>query len=202
MKFNTGHSEIIFHEFFKIEKTRVAWEQFDGTMGTEQNRYVIRRGDSVGIIPVCESNNRIILIKQFRYPAAGKYRDGYLWEIPAGMADGREDPSETAKRELLEEIGVETDEVVPLISFFLSPGALDEFFHLFYTVVPDNHELVSTGGNKQEHENLKIAMFERKEILNMMGRNDIVDAKTIASLLYFFSREESLGNETVRPNRT
>lgn len=102
------------------------------------------------------------------------------------MADGQEDPSETAKQELMEEIGVETDEVVPLISFFLSPGALDELFHLFYTDVPDHLEVGSIGGNKQEPENLKIAMFEKKELLNMMGRNDIVDGKSIASLPYFF----------------
>ncbi|HEB32309.1 MAG TPA: NUDIX hydrolase [Spirochaetes bacterium] len=191
MKHTVNNSEIVFNEFFKIEKAGVCWEQFDGTMGAEQNRYVIRRGDSVGIVPVCE-NNKIILIKQFRYPAALKYRDGYLWEIPAGMVDGSEGPVEAAVRELKEEIGIEISEVQPLISFFLSPGALDEKFHLFFARVGAHLETGSVGGNKQEYENLKIVQFDKTELFEMIEKNDIVDAKTVAALLYYFSKEKQI----------
>ena len=191
MKHTVKKSEVVFNEFFKIEKAGVCWELFDGTMGTEQNRYVIRRGDSVGIVPVCE-NKKIILVKQFRYPAAQKYGDGYLWEIPAGMVDGSEDPAETAVRELKEEIGIKISEALPLISFFLSPGALDEKFHLFFARVPAHLEIGSVGGNEQEHENLKIAQFDKTELFGMIEKNDIVDAKTVASLLYYFSKEKEI----------
>jgi ADP-ribose pyrophosphatase len=186
MKHKVTSSEIVFNEFFKIEKARIIWEQFNGVMGVEQNRYVIRRGDSVGILPVCE-DGKIILVKQFRYPAAQKYRDGYLWEIPAGMVDGSEDPSETAVRELKEEVGIDAPEMNALISFFLSPGALDEKFHLFHTCVPTCPEIGSVGGNKHEYEDLKIASFDKTELLEMIKKNDIADAKTVASLLYYFS---------------
>ncbi len=191
MKHTVNKSEVVFNEFFKIEKAGVCWEQFDGTMGAEQNRYVIRRSDSVGILPVCE-NNKIILIKQFRYPAAQKHTDGYLWEIPAGMVDVSEDTARSAVRELKEEVGIEINEVLPLISFFLSPGALDEKFHLFFARVPAHLEISSVGGNKQEYENLKIAQFDRTELFGMIEKNEIVDAKTVASLLYFFSKEKQI----------
>ena len=186
MKHKVNRSKIVFNEFFKIEKAYLVWEQFDGVMGVEQDRYVIRRGDSVGIVSVCE-DGKIILVKQFRYAAAEKYRDGYLWEIPAGMVDGSEDPAETAVRELKEEVGIDASEMRPLISFFLSPGALDEKFHLFFTRVPGHLEIGSVGGNKHEHENLKIARFDKAELLEMIEKNDIADAKTVASLLYYFN---------------
>jgi nudix-type nucleoside diphosphatase (YffH/AdpP family) len=186
MKYTVQSSQIIFHEFFKIERTHVMWEQFDGSMGKEVTRYAIRRGDSVGIIPVCESTGNILLIKQFRYPAAGSSCDGFLWEIPAGMIGKNEDPLTTAKRELLEEIGVETDNLMPLISFFLSPGALDERFHLFYATIPDCSQIDEIGGNKHEHENLKIKAFERSKLCEMIKSNEIADAKTIASILFYF----------------
>lgn len=188
MRYCVESSEIIFREFFKIERARLMWEQFDGTMGEMRTRYVIRRGDSVGVIPVCEDTDKIILVKQFRYPASRKGSDGYLWEIPAGMVDREEDPSKTAERELFEEIGVNIDRATHLISFFLSPGVLDEKFHLFYACIGDSSHVKTVGGNKHEHENLLIRMFSRKKIFEMIEENEIIDGKTIASLLFYFSK--------------
>ena len=88
MKSEILSSEIIFHEFLKVEKTSVRWEKFEGGMGTAGTRYVVRRGDSVGVVPVCSGNGQIILVNQFRFPAIRGDSDGYLWEIPAGMVDG------------------------------------------------------------------------------------------------------------------
>ena len=109
MKCEILSSEIIFHEFLKVEKTSVRWEKFEGGMGSAGTRYVVRRGDSVGVVPVCSENGRIILVNQFRFPAVRSESDGYLWEIPAGMVDGDEDTVQTATRELFEEIGLQTD---------------------------------------------------------------------------------------------
>ncbi len=188
MRYCVQSAKIIFQEFFKIEKARLMWEQFDGTMGEKRTRYVIRRGDSVAVIPVCEDIDKLILVKQFRYPALRKGSDGYLWEIPAGMIDREEDPSKTAERELFEEIGVKIDRATYLISFFLSPGALDEKLHLFHASIFDSSKVKTVGGNKLEHENLLIRMFSRKKIFEMIEKNEIVDGKTIASLLFYFSK--------------
>lgn len=187
MEYSASSVEIIFNEFFRVERARVRWEQFEGRMGEEHTRYVIRRGESVGIVPVCEKTERVVLVNQFRYPAAGKAFDGYLWEIPAGMVDEGESPEKTARRELLEEIGVCGKVLNPLISFFLSPGALDEKFHLFWTKVPDCMHLSPIGGNRRESENLQVRLFNRETLIGMIKQNLIQDAKTIASLLFYYS---------------
>jgi ADP-ribose pyrophosphatase len=181
-------SAIVFTEFFKVEKAHLSWEKHDGTMGEEVERYVIRRGDSVGILPVCEDTGKIVLVKQFRYPACQKGSDGYLWEIPAGMVSKDEDPETTARRELSEEIGIEVQKLTHLISFFLSPGVLDEQFTLFYASLSSCSEIGSIGGNPYEHEDLLIKMFDKEKLLQMIERGEIVDAKTIASILYYLSR--------------
>ena len=55
-----------------------------------------------------------------------------LLEIPAGKLDVEgEDPLETAKRELAEEIGKQAEHWEPLGSFYTSPGFTDEEVHLF-----------------------------------------------------------------------
>lgn len=186
MKSEIRSSEIIFDEFFTIEKARVCWEHFDGQMGRETTRYVIRRGDSVGLVAVCEQSKRIILIRQFRFPALRKGEDGYLWEIPAGMVGMDENPALTAERELYEETGLRPLKIRPLISFFLSPGALDERIHIFLTLVPECGKRLVTG-NEEEGENLLLQTFTRDQVLNMVKKGEIIDGKSIGALLYFFT---------------
>jgi ADP-ribose pyrophosphatase len=186
MRYSVLESEILFRGFFQVERSSVRWEQHDGSMGSEQTRYVIRRGDSVGILPECRNSGRVVLVQQFRYPAAGKGSDGYLWEIPAGMVGEGEEPDATARRELMEEIGVRAEEFAYLSSFFLSPGLLDEKFHLFRAGIPECDAMAGFGGNKREHEDLRIQAFSREELLAMIAGNRFCDAKTIASLLFHF----------------
>lgn len=187
MKCEILSSEIIFHEFLKVEKSSVRWEQFEGGMGTASTRYVVRRGDSVGVVPVCAESGRIILVKQFRFPAVRGDDDGYLWEVPAGMVDGDEDTAETAMRELFEEIGLRPESVKPLISYFLSPGLLDEKMHLFHARIEDCTRIQKVGGNPDEQENLLIEGFKPEELKAMIGRGEIIDAKSIAAILYFIN---------------
>jgi len=179
-------SETVFDEYIRIEKAVLRWEQFSGEMGKKSTRYVVRRGDSVGIVPVFEDSRRIILVKQFRYPAVREAENGFLWEIPAGMLDPGEEPLQTASRELFEEIGLRAAQVEPLISYYLSPGLLDEKMHLFVARIVENRKLDCTGGNPEENEDLLIRSFDRGEILNMIAGHEIEDAKTIAGLLYYF----------------
>ena len=186
MKREILSSETIFDEYIRIEKAVLRWEQFSGEMGKKSTRYVVRRGDSVGIVPVFEDSRRIILVKQFRYPAVREAEDGFLWEMPAGMLDPGEEPLQTASRELFEEIGLRAEQVEPLISYYLSPGVLDEKMHLFVARIVESRKPGSTGGNPEENEDLLIRSFDRGEILNMIAGHEIEDAKTIAGLLYYF----------------
>jgi len=182
-------SETVFDEYIRIEKAVLRWERFSGELGKKSTRYVVRRGDSVGIVPVFRDSGRIVLVKQFRYPAVREAEDGFLWEMPAGMLDPGEEPLQTASRELFEEIGLRAEQVEPLISYYLSPGVLDEKMHLFIARIVENRKPDCTGGNPEENEDLLIRSFDREEILNMIAGHEIEDAKTIAGLLYYFTLE-------------
>lgn len=98
--------------------------------------------------PCSGEDPRVIVIRQYRHPAART-----MWEIPAGLLDqGAEDPSAAAIRELEEETGYTAGRVEPLLSFFPSPGGSSEQIHLFVA-----HECTRTEVDfVREHEEAEI----------------------------------------------
>ena len=74
-----------------------------------------------------DDEGRGLLIQQDRHPI--RRRD---WEIPAGLLDVEgEEPLETARRELAEEVDLEAERWESLVSIFTTPGGNDEVVHLF-----------------------------------------------------------------------
>ena len=78
--------------------------------------YGIKAPDSVGILPVT-SDGRFVFVKQFR-PTLGRE----TIELPAGMVDERETPAEAALRELEEETGMTSSNLILLTSGTLMPS--------------------------------------------------------------------------------
>ena len=101
-------------------------EMFRHEDGEESTREIVRHQGAVGI--VCHDGERIWLVRQPR-EAVGSPD---LLELPAGKLDEEgEEPLDTAKRELAEEIGKQAAEWESLGSFYTSPGFADEEVHLF-----------------------------------------------------------------------
>src|ERR1051325_8565535 len=86
-------------------------------------RDVVRHSGSIVILAVDDSGRRprVLLERQYRY-AAGRR----MWELPAGRIDAGEDKLTAAKRELLEETGYSASRWQRALSFYVSPGFLDE----------------------------------------------------------------------------
>ncbi|MFH1824730.1 MAG: NUDIX hydrolase [Candidatus Firestonebacteria bacterium] len=133
---------------------------------------VIHPGASV-VIPLISKDN-IILVKQYRF-AIKKW----TWEVPAGTLKSEESPLRCAKRELEEETGYKAGKLTKLLSFYSSPGFLFEKMHLFLAT-----DLKIGVLNLDEDENIKIKVFNLKEIEKMIFENKIVDAKTLVAILF------------------
>ena len=98
----------------KILDLRVDSVQFPS--GSVKIREVVEHKSAVAILPV-NSEEKICLVSQYRHAI-----DQDIFEIPAGLADAGEDPSETALRELREEIGYTASSITKISAFFSSPG--------------------------------------------------------------------------------
>ncbi len=67
--------------------------------GTETTREVVEHSDCIAVVAIDEQGN-VLLVRQFRHAV-----DRFLLEIPAGGIDPGEEPIESVRRELQEEIG-------------------------------------------------------------------------------------------------
>lgn len=89
-------------------------------------RTVVSHPGAVAVLAI-DDGNRVLMIKQYRHPVGRE-----LWEIPAGLRDAEgEPPLQTARRELLEEVGYTASEWYALIDYLTSPGFTDERIRIY-----------------------------------------------------------------------
>ncbi len=173
----------IFDDFLKIDRAVIQHEKFDGTFTQELVRLNLIRGDAAAILIVNSEKKTVILTRQFRYPAyANDPDEGWLLEIAAGTVIPGDDVRETAKRELLEEVGYEVADLVPIHSFYPSPGASSEVIHLFYAEVTEDLRKQTGGGLSEEGEDIRIIEIPIEEAFGLLDANEIHDGKTLIGL--------------------
>lgn len=102
---------------------RVRFAPPDG--GSPREFFVVDAPDWINVIPLTP-DDRIVFIRQFRFGI-----DDVTLEIPGGMCDGTEPPAVAARRELREETGYDTDDLVDLGWVHPNPAVQTNRCHTF-----------------------------------------------------------------------
>jgi ADP-ribose pyrophosphatase len=102
-------------------------------------------------------------------------------EMPAGMRDiDGEDTAEVARRELIEEAGLDAGHLELLTEILPSPGMTDSVTTLYLathcTPVPHDRQ-----GPEEEH--MELLHVPLADAVAMVERGEITDAKTVVSVL-------------------
>lgn len=126
----------------------------------------VRKPDAVRILPYYYDETgtmRVVLIKEFRYAV-----NGYIYGLPAGLIDNDEDPVESAKRELMEEIGGEVINIEQTEkASYSSAGFCDESLVCFEA------EVALTGQQHLERfEDITVLTASLKELENMLDNEE------------------------------
>ena len=143
-----------------------------GRGGGVIRREVVRHPGAVVVLPLTD-DGRIVFIKNERV-SVGKA----LFELPAGTLEPPESPEDCAKRELQEEAGYLAATWVGLGRFYTSPGLSDELMWAFAAT-----ELEEVGQKLEEDERLTVHPMGVGEAMEMMDRRELVDAKSMLTIL-------------------
>ena len=151
----------------------VAVGEFATPDGERFSRDIVRHPGAVAVVPV--DGDDVVLVRQFR-AAAGRE----LLEIPAGKRDvDGEAPEETARRELVEEIGRTAGVLTPLAEFYNSIGFSDEYTHVF--LATDLGDAVARADGPEEHY-MSVERMPLDDVAAAIANGTLSDAKTLVGL--------------------
>lgn len=143
--------------------------------GATYERECVRHPGAVIVLPVLQGppGAQIVFIRNWRLSL-----EGWLWELPAGTLEPGESPKVCAARELEEETGFQAATLEPLSRFYTSPGLSDEQMWAF----------VATGlrpgpQSLEKDERVTVHPVGMDEVLGMMKRGELVDAKSMLVML-------------------
>jgi ADP-ribose pyrophosphatase len=140
---------------------------------------LIRHPGASAVLPFLDppgtADPRVVLIRQYRYAAGGE-----IYEVPAGIPHTPEESWEAcARRELAEETGYEAGDLRYLTRIYTTPGFTDEVIHLFAAA-----DLRSGHASRDADEFIEVATLPFSRAVAMVRSGEVVDGKSICTLLY------------------
>ncbi len=156
---------------FEGKIIRVRCDDAELPDGKPCKREVVDHAGGASVLYVREG--KVLLVRQFRYP----YMEETL-EIPAGKLNPGEDPAQTAARELAEETGWQPASVEHMFTIYPTPGYSAEKIYIYRA-----HGVREGQVHPDEDEFVTAAFYPIDEVLSMIEKGEIKDAKTIIAVM-------------------
>ena len=151
----------------------VSKERFTLPSGRELELDIVKHPGAAAIVPFI-SDTDVLLIRQYRHAT----RDTIL-EVPAGKIDPGESPSETAVRELEEEVGQRAGRIRELGWIWTTPGFTDEKIYLYA-----GFDLEAVDSRPEDDEIIEAFRISLDEALDLIWSGELTDAKSALALIH------------------
>lgn len=135
---------------------------------------------SGGACVLYAEKGKLLFVKQYRYA----YGEEVL-EIPAGKLEKGEDPAVAAKRELEEEAGIKVNDVERIFVLYPTPGYTNEKIYIYRA-----SEGKRVAAHPDEGEFVSVVWKTEAEVLEMLNRGELQDAKTLVAVQDYFLRKK------------
>ncbi|NCC50758.1 MAG: NUDIX hydrolase [Spartobacteria bacterium] len=152
------------------------------TNGVTSMREVVRHHGAVAALCVLP-DGRLVLVKQYR-----KAAERIFLEVVAGLIEEGEDPEDCARREIKEETGYTVDAIEKLISFYPSPGYVDETIQVYLAHLHPAADVLAL----DHDEHIEVVVLTREEMRRQVATGEICDGKTLVAWL--------LGEKRIEPD--
>lgn len=150
----------------------------------------IEKSDAVWIIPVT-ADGQIAMIRSYRYTV-----DNWCWEVPAGSVKPGRSLEETAREELLEEVGGTAAMLEYIAPYYLANGICNEVGHFFLAT-----GVVLGEPHHEAAEVIEVHLKPIDEVLKMARTHQITDGPTALGLLLCADQLALLGNQLTQSRK-
>jgi len=161
--------------------------------GEEVEREMEDHGGAVAVLPYDPERRTALLVRQMRMaPLFEGTETPYLLEALAGVIEEGESAETSARREALEEVGVELTELQPVGRPYSTPGCSSERIDMYLAPYSRADRVEEGGGAEGEHENIRVIEKPLAELLEMVRANAVRDLKTVALILLLLAHHPEL----------
>lgn len=180
-------------DFFAVEEYDVSWRRFRGDVTPPARRGVFISGDAVTVVPYDPVRDRVLLIEQFRIgPMARGDRQPWLMEPIAGRIDGGESPEQAARREAEEEAGLVLGALLPVASYYPTPGASAEYLYSYAAIADLPDGIAGVFGLDSESEDIRSHLVPFAALMDIVTTGEAANAPLILTALWLQRERERL----------
>ncbi|WP_162047110.1 ADP-ribose diphosphatase [Vibrio taketomensis] len=172
--------ETLFQGFFKMVKYRFKHRLFAGGWSNEIEREMFERGHAVALLPYDPISDRVVLVEQIRVGAL-EHAQPWQLEIVAGIIDKNESPEDVARREAVEEAGIEVANLQKVTSYYPSSGGCSERLDVYVGRV-DASTAHGIHGLDCEGEDIRVHVVSREQAYEWVESGRFENGASIIAL--------------------
>ncbi|MGK0247360.1 MAG: ADP-ribose pyrophosphatase [Oleispira sp.] len=186
----------LYNGFFKMSRFDIQHRLFAGGSSETFSREVFERGEAAAVLLYDPNENVVVLTEQFRIGAAldAARTSPWLLEVVAGIIEEGEQAEEVARREALEEAGCVINDLIPISTYWSSPGGTSEKIHL-YCALLDSRGMGGIHGLDYEQEDILVRMIPFDTAYDGIASGEINNAATIIALQWLKLHQSLLSQE-------
>jgi ADP-ribose pyrophosphatase len=191
MKWSIVNTRLLYSGFFKLTEFRLKHDLFEGGESPVLTRELLDRHHAAAVLPYDPVRDELVLIEQFRIGAGDDPSGPWLMEIVAGLREPNETAEELVVREAMEEAGCAVTDLIPVHSYYSSPGSCNEQIQIFFART-DSRGLGGTHGIDEEGEDIRVHVVPSDTAFEWLDQGRIDSAVPIIALQWFRLNRENI----------
>jgi 8-oxo-dGTP pyrophosphatase MutT (NUDIX family) len=170
------------HTVFEHPRLTVVEDDVELPNGT-QTKYMLYEGLEDYVTVIAKKDGKVLLVNEYSYP-----HDEWLWQFPEGGIEPSEAVELSAKRELLEEGGLDAATIEQLGMNYDHHRRTSRKDYIF--IASDLKEISDVQGDEEE-QGIKAEWFDIMEVNEMVASGKIRQKNTLAAWALFLTKNNT-----------
>ena len=187
--------------FLGVARYTLKHRLYQGGWSNAFTREVLERAPGVGVLLYDPDLDKVVLVEQFRAGCLDNPEGPWVLELVAGIVDTDESLEQVACREAHEEAGLTLSDLIPVCTYYNSPGGSSEKL----TVLCGRVDANAAGGYfglPEENEDIKTVVMGREAALQAVNDGRINNAMAILALQWLALNLDTVKAEMNKARQT